>query len=113
MGTTSRSNRPCDQASWAAVCDRRPKASTWARDSPRRCAIRSAATNWFGRSMSQEDGRGVPHSVPLLAPSGTRLIASTPQPIPTSMASAAMRPAIRCTACCADPHCASRVKQPV
>ncbi len=63
--------------------------------------------------MSQEDGRGVPQSVPRLAPSGTRLIASTPQATPASMASAAMSPAIRCAACCAEPHWASRVRQPV
>ncbi len=46
-------------------------------------------------------------------PSGTRLIASTPQPIPTSIAPAAISPAIRCTACWADPHWASSVRQPV
>ena len=45
--------------------------------------------------------------------SGTRDIASTPQPTPTVIASAAIRPAITCTACCAEPHWASRVRQPV
>ena len=81
--------------------------------SPRRCAIRSAATYWFGKSMSQVAGRGVPQSAPMLDRSGTRLIASTPQATPALIASAAMSPAIRCTACCAEPHWASKVKQPV
>ena len=58
-------------------------------------AIRSAATYWFGRSMSQPAGRGVPAWVPTFAPSGTRLIASTPQAMPASMAPAAIRPAMR------------------
>ena len=40
--------------------------------------------------MSQEPGRGLPASRPTLAPSGTRLIASTPQAMPTSMAPAAI-----------------------
>ena len=111
-GTTSRSNRPCAQAAWASVWDRRPKASTSARESPRRCAIRSAATYWFGMSMSHEAGRGEPASARAAVPSGTRLIASTPQAIPTPIASAAMSPATRCAACCAEPHWASSVRQP-
>ena len=111
-GTTSRSNRPCAQAAWASVWDRRPKASTSARESPRRCAMRSAATYWFGRSMSHESGRGEPASARAAVPSGTRLIASTPQAIPTPIASAAMSPATRCAACCAEPHWASSVRQP-
>jgi len=57
--------------------------------------MRSAPTNWFGRSMSHESGRGEPKSVPTAARSGTRLIASTPQAIPTPIASAAMSPATR------------------
>ena len=109
----SRSNRPWVQASWARVCERRPKRSTSSRDRPRRSAIRSAARYWFGMSMSQVAGRGVPASIPTLVPSGTRLIASTPQAMPALMASAAMRPATRCAACCAEPHWASRVRQPV
>ncbi len=113
MGATSRSNRPSAQARRAFSCDWRPNSSTSARDSPRRCAIRSAATNWLGRSISQEAGFGVPTPVPTLAPSGTRLMASTPQATPTSMAPAAMSPAMRWAACCADPHWASRVRQPV
>ncbi len=63
--------------------------------------------------MSQDAGRGVPTSVPRLAPSGTRLIASTPQASPAVMAPAAIRPATTCTACWAEPHWASRVRQPV
>ena len=112
-GTVSRSKRPAAHAAPARSCERRPNASIRARVSPRRAAIRSAATNWFGRSMSQPSGRGEPTPVPTFARSGTRDIASTPQPMPTLIAPAAMRPAIRCTACCAEPHCASRVRQPV
>ena len=96
--TTSREKRPCAQAVAARSCERRPNASIWSRDSPRRLAIRSAATNWFGRSISQLSGRGEPTSVPTFARSGTRDMASTPQPTPTLIASAAMRPAIRWTA---------------
>ncbi len=63
--------------------------------------------------MSQLSGRGEPTAVPTFARSGTRDIASTPQPTPTVIASAAIRPAIRWTACCPEPHWASRVRQPV
>ena len=62
--------------------------------------------------MSQVSGRGDPTPVPTFERSGTRDMASTPQPTPTLIASAAMRPAIRWTACCAEPHWASRVRQP-
>ncbi len=111
-GTTSRSKRPCAQAAWASVWDRRPNASVSSRESPRRCAMRSAATYWLGMSMSQDPGRGVPASALAAVPSGTRLIASTPHAIPTPIASAAISPATRCAACCAEPHCASSVRQP-
>ncbi len=57
--------------------------------------MRSAARYWFGRSMSHEAGLGEPDSVPTFARSGTRLIASTPQAMPASMAPAAMSPATR------------------
>ena len=70
------------------------------------------ARYWFGRSMSHPAGRGEPMSVPTAARSGIRLIASTPQAIPTPIASAAMSPATRWAACCAEPHCASRVRPP-
>src|SRR6266700_2661213 len=112
-GTTSRSKRPSAQAAWARVWERRPNASVSARESPRRLAMRSAATYWFGMSMSQEGGRGVPASALAAVPSGTRLIASTPHAIPTPIASAAISPATTCAACCAEPHWASSVRQPV
>ena len=44
-----------------------------------------------------------------LAPSGTRLMASTPQATPTSMASAATRLFTKWLACCDDPHWQSMV----
>ena len=44
-----------------------------------------------------------------LAPSGTRLIASTPQPIAESMAPAAMRLLTKWLACWDDPHWQSTV----
>jgi len=64
-------------------------------------------------SMPQVSGRGDPTPLPTFERSGTRDMASTPQPMPALIASAAMRPAIRWTACCAEPHCASSVRQPV
>ena len=111
-GTTSRSKRPSAHAARASVWDRRPNASVSSRDRPRRAAMRSAPTYWFGRSISHDAGRGEPMSVPTAARSGIRLIVSTPQAIPTPIASAAMRPATRWAACCAEPHWASRVRQP-
>ena len=75
--------------------------------------MRSAATYWFGMSMLHEAGRGEPASARAAVPSGTRLMASTPQAIPTPMASAAISPATRCAACWAEPHCASSVWHPV
>ncbi len=39
-------------------------------------------------------------------------MASTPHPMPVSIAPAAMSPAMRCTACWAEPHWASRVWHP-
>src|SRR5439155_121797 len=53
--------------------------------------------------------RGEPGPFNTLAPSPTLLMASTPQPMPMSMASAAMRPAIRWLACWAEPHWQSTV----
>ena len=44
-----------------------------------------------------------------LAPSGTRLIASTPQPIAVSTAPAAMRLFTKWLACCEEPHWQSTV----
>src|ERR1700722_10537742 len=63
-----------------------------ARVMPRRLAMRSAASNWLGRSMSQDSARQL-RSGPALAPSPTRLIASIPQAMPMSMAPAAISPA--------------------
>ena len=80
---------------------------------PRRFAIRSAASNWLGMSMSHDAGRRGPASVPTLAPSGTWLICSTPQATPMSMAPVAISPAIRWLACCAEPHWQSMVVAPV
>ena len=111
-GTISRSKRPSRRAAWASTCERRPKASVSARDRPRFRAIRSAATNWFGMSMSQVSGRGDPTPVPTLDRSGTRDMASTPQATPTLIAPAAIRPAITWAACCEEPHWASSVRQP-
>jgi hypothetical protein len=92
---TSRSNRPSAQALAAFRCERSPNASRCARVRSRLIAIRSAAWNWFGMSIAQESGRGEPMPVPMLAPSPTRLMASTPQPMPTSIAPAAISPAMR------------------
>ena len=68
----------------ASRCDRAPNASSRSRVMPRRCAIRSAAVNWSGRSRSQSSGPGLARGSTLL-PSGARLIASTPQAMPTSI----------------------------
>jgi len=75
--------------------------------------MRSAAWYWLGRSTSQESGRGLPKPSPMFAPSDTRLIASTPHAMPTSMAPVAISPATRWVACCADPHWQSTVVAPV
>src|SRR5262252_6864533 len=55
----------------------------------------SAAWNWLGESYGQSSSQGRPGPGRTLAPSGTRLMASTPHPIPTSIAPAAIRPATR------------------
>ena len=79
---------------------------------PRRLAIRSAASNWLGMSMSQDSARIAARSGPALAPSPTRLIASMPHAMPMSMAPAAIRPAIRWLACWPLPHWQSTVVAP-
>ncbi len=79
---------------------------------PRRLAIRSAAVNWSGRSMSHDDGRSTERSGPAFAPSPIALIASMPQAMPTSMAPVAIKPAIRWLACCPLPHWQSTVVAP-
>lgn len=69
-------------------------------------AIRSAAVNWSGMSMSQDSARILDRSGPALAPRPGQLIASMPQAMPTSMAPVAISPAIRWLACWALPHLA-------
>ncbi len=79
---------------------------------PRRFAIRSAAVNWSGMSMSHDSARIRDRSGPALAPRPTRLMASMPHAMPTSMAPEAISPAIRWLACCALPHWQSMVVAP-
>ena len=62
-----------------------PNASRSSRPRPRLRAIRSAPSNWFGMSMVHDSGRGSPAPGGTLAPSGMRLIDSTPQAMPTLM----------------------------
>ncbi len=81
-GAISRSKRPSSTAILALRCDSNPHASRSSRVSPRLCAIRSAASNWLGMSIVHDSGRGSPAPGGTLAPSGIRLIDSTPQAIP-------------------------------
>ena len=111
IGEISRSKRPSSQARLARGCDSNPNASMSSRVMPRRLAIRSAASNWLGRSMSHDSARQL-RSGPALAPRPTRLIASIPHAMPTSIAPAAIRPAIRWLACCPLPHWQSTVVAP-
>ena len=71
--------------------------------------MRSAAVNWSGESYGKLSMRGLPGPLSTFAPSGTRLMASTPQAMPTSMAPAAIRPATMWLACCDEPHWQSTV----
>jgi hypothetical protein len=73
------------------------------------CAMRSAAPNWSGMSQGKSSGLERPGPLNALAPRPTRLMASTPQAIPTSMASALIRLATKLLACWADPHWQSTV----
>ena len=66
---------------------------------PRFWAMRSAAPNWSGMSHGKFSGRDFPGPLKALAPSPTRLMASTPQAIPTSMAPAVMRLETKWLAC--------------
>ena len=59
--------------------------------------------------MSQPGARGVPVPLGMLAPSGTRVIISTPQAMPVSMTPAWIRPATRWVDCWAEEHWASMV----
>ena len=112
MPLISRSKRPSAQACAALRCESKPNWSMSSRVMPRRLAIRSAAVNWSGRSMSHEAGRRMPRSGPALAPRPTRLIASMPHAMPMSMAPAAIRPATRPLACWPLPHWQSTVMAP-
>lgn len=71
--------------------------------------MRSAASNWLGRSMFHSSGQGFPGPCLEPLPSGTRDIASTPQPMPTSMTPAATMLATMWDACCEEPHWQSTV----
>lgn len=101
------SNLPSAHARAARRWERRPSASASSRVMPRRCAIRSAAVNWSGRSSDQDGGNGLPGPAVTAAPRKTRLIDSIPQPMPTSIAPAAISPATRWTACWPEPQAQS------
>ena len=103
----SRANRPSSTATRAFCCDARPKASTDSLLKPRSRAIRSAPSNWFGRSMSQAGGRGSPRPSGTLPPSGIRDIDSTPQATPVRITPARIIALTRWVACCPDEHWAS------
>ena len=109
MGTTSASNLPSAHARAAFCCDRSPRPSMSSRVMPRLFAIRSAARNWLGESQGHSGGRGEPGPLTPLAPSGTRLIASTPQAMPMSIAPAMTRLATKLLACWPEPHWQSTV----
>ena len=72
-------------------------------------AIRSAAPNWSGMSQGKFSGLDLPGPLKALAPRPTRLMASTPQAMPASMASALIRLATKWLACWAEPHWQSTV----
>ena len=80
---------------------------------PRLRAIRSAPSNWLGMSIVHDSGRGSPAPGGTLAPSGIRLIDSTPQAMPTLMVPALIMSLTRWAACWPEPHCASIVVAPV
>ena len=109
----SRSKRPSSTATRALRCDSQPNASRSSRPRPRLRAIRSAPSNWLGMSMVHDSGRGSPAPGGTLAPSGMRLIDSTPQAIPTLMVPALIMSFTRCAACWPEPHWASIVVAPV
>ena len=111
--TISRLKRPSSTAARAFCCDQTPNSSTCWRVKPRLRAMRSAPSNWFGRSMLQLSGRGVPVSGVMLAPRPMRLIDSMPHAMPVSMTPASISAAIRCADCWPEPHWASMVVAPV
>ena len=91
-GAISRSKRCSATARAALRWLARPRPSTSARVIPRRFAIRSAAPNWSGMSQGKSAGFEVPGPLITFAPSPTRLMASMPQAMPTSMAPVSIRP---------------------
>lgn len=101
--------RSSDQATAARSWDSRPSPSTSSRLRPLRRAMRSAASNWFGRSTFHSSGNGFPGPCFEPEPSGTRDIASTPQLMPTSMTPDAIMFAVMWDACCDEPHWQSTV----
>lgn len=66
--------------------------------------MRSAASNWFGRSTFHSSGKGLPGPCLDPEPSGTRLMASTPQAIPMSMTPPEIMLATMWLACWELPH---------
>ena len=103
----SRLKRPSSTAMRAFCCEARPNSSMSSRVNPRFLAIRSAASNWLGMSMSQSSGRGSPRPGGTLPPSGMRDIDSTPHAMPTSMLPALIMSWTRCADCWPEPHWAS------
>ena len=103
-GAISRSKRPSATATAAFRWDSKPSQSTSSRVMSYFWAMRSAAPNWSGMSQGNSSGRERPGPLNALAPSRTRLIASTPQAMPDWMASALIRLATKLLACWAEPH---------
>ena len=112
-GAISRSKRPSSTATRALRCDSNPQDSRSSRVRPRFLAIRSAASNWLGMSIVHDSGRGSPAPGGTLAPSGIRLIDSTPHAMPTLIVPALTMSLTRWAACWPEPHCASMVVAPV
>ena len=112
IGAICEVNRPSDQARAAFCWEASPNSSRSSRLMSKSLAIRSAPVNWSGRSRSQPSGRGTPGPPKTAAPRPTRDIISTPHAMPTSIASAAIRPAMKWLACWAEPHWQSMVVTP-
>ena len=108
-GTISRSKRPSATATAAFCWEARPSQSTSSLVMPYLAAMRSAAPNWSGMSQGKGSGRDLPGPLKALAPSPTRLMASIPQAMPTSTASAAIRLFTKLLACWDEPHWQSTV----
>ena len=107
-------NRSSSQACIALSCDNFPNASNSSLLIPHCLAIRSAPSNCDVSSYFSQYPllTGLPTSAsPLgtVAPIGTPLINSTPQPTAASTTPPATRAYARFVACCDEPHCASTV----